>query len=232
MKKLAAVIAHWYAVRSPNLHQVIDAFRRGTMVPDEIIIWDNTGDLDPQYFPHASIITSPWNVGCKAKFLGALVSHGEYVFLTDNDVIVQRDTLAHMYETAIQYPSRAIWTLEGHVLGPDKSYRNSAYPTWERVSQLTHVDTLNCRTELIHRDTIKYLLQDILFDDSELAAHEDFLLAAAAKHHGYPCYVIPGNHEQGFTKIEEHGVGMSVTWGNAPKPEHYETRERLVKELF
>jgi GT2 family glycosyltransferase len=225
MKKLSAVIAHWYAERTGNLPKVIDAFRQSTLPPDEILIWDNTGKLNPDWYPNAEVLRSPWNIGCKAKFLGALVTHGEYVYLSDNDLIVQRDTLRHMMEFA---KPKVVLTLEGHVLGPDKIYRGSPEPRWDRVRGLTHVTTLNCRSELIHRDTIKFLLQDILFDDSLAAAHEDFQLAAAAHKHGVPCLVVPGNNEQGFTKIDECGVGMSIT----KQDEHYATRDALCKILF
>ncbi len=228
MKKLSAVIAHWYPQRTPNLHKLIEAFRSGTMVPDEILIWDNTRTLQRQFYPHAEILTPPWNGGCKSKFLGALVTNGEYVFMTDNDVIVQRDTLHHMYQYS--GPKR-ILTLEGHVLGPDKKYVGSYEPRWNTVTELTPVTTLNNRTELVHRDTIKFLMQDIPFDDSVRAQHEDFMLAAAAHKHGIACLVVPGNNEQGFTKIEEHGVGMSIV-GDRPRQEHYAIREQLCRELF
>ena len=228
MKKLGAVIAHWYDERTQNLQKVVEALYTSSMRPDEILIWDNTAKLNPDYFPHCHILRSPWNIGCKSKFLAALTTRCEYIFMTDNDITVQTQALEHMMSFANR---RVLLTLEGHVLGPDKSYRTSTEPRWNTVTELTYVDTLNCRTDLIHRDTLKYLLQDIPFDDSEQSLHEDFYLAAACHKHDIVTFVVPGAPGQGFDRLPEHGVGMSVI-GNNRKQSHYDMREALCKELF
>ncbi len=236
MPSLSAVIAHWYPERQRNLTTVVDALRTSTRSPEEILIWDNTGTLESQWFPHAAILRSPWNVGCKAKFLGALMCHGDYVFMTDNDIIVRPGTLAHMMDAA--QPDR-ILTLEGHYLHADHSYAHSEERRYDTVTTLSPVHTLNCRTDLIHRETLKRLLADIPFDDSPIAMHEDLWLAASAEKHHIAKLVVPGSDGQGFALISEQGVGMSIRkpgpqdnplyWSN---PQHYEDRERYCHQIF
>lgn len=205
---VSVVIAHWYPERERNLTRVVDAFWQGTQQPDEVLIWDNTGRLEPGYFPHAAVLRSPWNVGCKAKFLGALMCHSDYVYLSDNDLVVQADTIRHMLTFA--QPDR-ILTLEGHLLDSTRSYAASKTIQYNFVTTLSPVHTLNCRTDLLPRNLLKQLLPDIPFDDTTIAMHEDLWLAASAQKHNVPRLVVPGNTQQGFTRLSEHGVGMSVT---------------------
>src|SRR5688572_14351330 len=184
---LSVVVPHFFAAREPNLAILIEALRTGTRPPDEILIWNNDQPL-AKPLHHARLIQSPWNLGCKARFLGALAAVGDWILFQDNDVSARPGTVANLLRHAKQHPD-AILSLDGRAMDPGDDYRGSARVRGRRVSVVTPIDITLGRIELVSRVTLMRVLARFPFRDDTVM--DDLAFSQAAREVGVQCYVVP-----------------------------------------
>ena len=97
---ITAIVAHYWN-REGNLPLIVEALRGGTMVPKEIIIWDNTNHVGP--LKGAIVIRSEKAYGCQSDLPVAYFATTPYVFFQDNDLTVKPNTLEGMYRWIGQF---------------------------------------------------------------------------------------------------------------------------------
>lgn len=221
--RVSVVIPHYFAQREGNLTAIVEAHRTATRPPDEILIWNNDGPLSVSLHG-VRLIQSAWNLGCKARFLGALVAAGDWILFQDNDLAPERGGLENLCRWAERYPE-AIVSFEGRRVEP------AAYKSWKTIRgadkpRVQRIDITLGRMELIRRDVLMRLLAAFPFSDK--TEMDDLAFSVCARDLGVQCFVVPYVPGSGFVRLPEHGVGMSVTHRQAYLAE----RDRVVSEWF
>lgn len=220
---LSVVIPHYFVAREPNLPILIGALQSGSRPPDEILIWNNDAPLSSP-LAGARLIQSPWNLGCKARFLGALAALGEWILFQDNDVCARSGTVANLLRHGEHHPD-AILSLDGRVIGPEDDYRGSTRVRGRRVKAVTPIDITLGRMELIRRDVLMQVLARFPFRDDTVM--DDLAFSQAAREAGVPCCVVPCLPSEDVSNLDTHGVGLSITHRDAYFAERNRVTERL-----
>ncbi len=232
--RVSVVIPHYFAQREENLPTIVRSHVFASRPPDEILIWNNDKPLSvelDQGFTGAVImkaascrvIQSPWNLGCKARFLAALVAVGDWILFQDNDLTPEAGALEDLLAWAQKYPT-AILSFEGRRIQPNRPYRvwNSIRGLDQRKPQ--RIDITLGRMELVRRDVLMKILDVFPFrDDTEM---DDLAFSACARKLDVKCFAVPYTKGTGFVRLSEHGVGISVT----NRREYLEKRDRVVRE--
>lgn len=215
---ITAIIPHYFNQRASSLIAACDALMRGSVKPDEILVWNNDQPLGFT-MRDVSIIQSHRNLGPQARFLAALAAKGELIFFQDNDVAVQAETLRHLRDQYVQDPDEVCESLEGRRL-TDGRYRSS---TWFRPGlQEEGVDITLGRGELVHKGTVRQALQ--YFDwDSPM---DDLAFSFALRKLRVPIWVVPVAKAAGLTQLPEGGVGSRFD------EQHYQIRDQLCQQLW
>jgi Glycosyl transferase family 2 len=226
--RVSVVIPHYFAQREGNLTTIVEAYRAGTVAPDEIVIWNNDGPLSAA-LPNmhgVRLIQSAWNLGCKARFLGALVADpsSDWILFQDNDLAIERQGLETLIAGAGRHPD-GIVSFEGRRVEPGK------YKSWKTTRGADkprdqRIDITLGRMELVRRDVLMRLLA--LFPFSDKTEMDDLAFSVCARDAGVKCFVVPYGPGTGFVRLSEHGVGMSVTH----RQEYLKERDRVVSEWF
>lgn len=225
--KLSVVIPAFYPERKDNLSAIVMALQVSTASPDEIIIWNN-GPVEAietvRHLSAVQIIQAPRNFGCKARFLAAMCAQGDYVLFHDDDLMVEECTIENMLDWA---SSDSIIALNGRKLVKHAPYAAAMVIDGSCLQAPMIIDVSNGRLELVDRDAVQKLLPYVPFTDG--AVHDDILFSHAAEQHDMQCAVIPYGENEGFIDLENYGVGSCVGVNMA---QHYNERNKLVKELF
>lgn len=230
---VTAVIPHWYEERTPALRSAVDALRNGTIIPDEILIWDNTNRLG-QTFTHSpvSIIASPKNIGPKARFLAALMAETDYVFFQDNDMVVETETIANLVSYAEAEGEGAIFTLEGRRADPSKPYRHWPKVYGHGLTGSVYVAISLGRGELVRRDRLPQILKyfpwepTTMFDDLHFSWAVRQAAYWAVPQAAYPIIVVPS--VKGVSDLRDLHTGV----GLCTEPGYYERRDQVAQSLF
>lgn len=224
MSSVSVIIPHYYKERERNLLQITDALYRGTVRPDEIIIWNNDSPFDPMFIQGmmVDVIQSHRNVGCQGRFIAALTARSDYVIFQDNDVMVQQNTIENLLRWSY---FGGVITLDGRTVSPGEGYKKSVlYTTGPEMKAPIKVDMSLGHMEMVGRKLLYSILSNFPFD--ETTEMEDLYFSAACKLLGVPIHVVPSNHGAGLVALSMGGVGSCLTDG------HYDKRDAICKEIF
>ncbi len=216
---LSAVIPHFYAARVRHLHALIASLRAGSLVPDEIIVWNNDRPMGESAPLGVEMIQSPRNVGAQARFLAALMARGDDVLFLDNDLVLKPETVAQMRIAMRALDGQTMVTLQGYDIPPGGRYTAKRKVRTGIVTVPERVTVSLGRAELVRRVTLLRLLSDWPCD--ETSAMDDLWLSAAAHRHGVPMWVGPTD---GYTDAP-------VQDGYERRPGHYDERDRVFQYL-
>jgi hypothetical protein len=220
--RITAIIPHFFTERLRNLSMAIESLRASAPTPPiEILVWNNDVPLMPGIADGASVIQSPRNIGCQARFLAALMARGDYVLFQDNDLRVQRRTLENMAAWAEHIPNSII-SLDGYAIPVGAGY--GARRAVSGVTEPERISVTLGRLELMERALLLRLLADFPYGDG--ARMDDLELSAAAARAGIECWVVPTGADSGYVNLPTGGVGACLT------PDHYEERDRVYRRLF
>lgn len=222
--RVSVVIPHYFAKREPNLRTIVAAHQASTRPPDEIVIWNNDAPLTTP-IDGARVIQSPWNLGCKARFLAALVTVGDWILFQDNDLMPEPAGLENLLRWSKDYP-RSILSFEGRRINSELPYRMWKSIRGSGINKPTRIDITLGRMELVRRDVLMMLLAAFPFRDS--TDMDDLAFSVCARTLGTKCFVVPYAEDgaNGFVKLDECGVGMSIT----KRKEYLADRDRCVRE--
>lgn len=218
---ITAIIPHYFNQRASSLIRACDALMRGTVKPDEVLVWNN--DLPLGFtMPGVDVIQSHRNVGPQARFLAALgLARGQYVFFQDNDVAVERRTLEHLRHEIDDDPDHILASLEGRRL-TDGRYRSSI---WLRPGvRRERADISLGRGEMIRRER----LEDVLahFPWASTPMMDDLVFSRCLARTETPIWVVPAASEVGLVQLPEYQVGARF------EERHYQTRDLLCRQYW
>lgn len=220
---VSVVVPHYFAAREPNLAILIAALRTGTRPPDEILIWNNDRPLT-RPLSGARLIQSAWNIGCKARFLGAFAAIGDWILFQDNDVTARPGTVANLLRHAAKHPD-AILSLDGRAIVDGEDYRGSNRVRGRRVKTVTPIDITLGRMELVRREVLMRVLARFPFRDNTVM--DDLAFSQAAREAGVQCCVVPCTPHEDVSNLPTYDVGLSITHRN----EYYAERNRVTDAL-
>lgn len=189
--RISVIIPHYFAVRAPNLLRIAADLRKSSVVPHEVLLWNNES---PKSLPDLSqsgmtVIQADHNHGCQARLLAAKQATGDYLFFTDNDTTVEKYTLASLVAQAEKFPG-AIVTLEGRACRPAPE----SYVRWPKFRGHSlyapqRVAMSLGRGELVPMPIAQRMLARFPFGPPDLM--DDLWWSACAAWEGVEIYVVP-----------------------------------------
>lgn len=204
MVTISVVIPHYWAERRVNIPQVVAALREGECIPDEIIIWNNEEPFKINE-PSTYVVQSPFNLGCKARFLGAMVARSEYILFMDNDVFVKRHTLRDLQHWAGKL--EGIVSFCGRQLTEGMSYFDGrSLVSGHLLIAPTAVDVAMGQCELVKKSVVNKMLGDLPFEATNV--NDDMWFSVVAKEHGIMRWVVPFVAGESGFEVRDRGVGM------------------------
>lgn len=221
--KVSVVIPHYFTVRNSNLPVLVDALQSGTRPPDEIVIWNNDAPL-PFTLPGVRVMQSPWNLHCKARFIAAIAAVGDVLVFQDNDVSARPGTLAQLLKWHREMPE-AILSMDGRRVRHGEAYSEAERVRSVKLTAPERIEITLGRMELMSRETMMRVLARFPWRDDTIM--DDLAFSYAAAEDGVPCYVVPCGRDQDVTKLNTHGVGLSVTHKEA----YFAERDRVCQAL-
>lgn len=209
---ITAIIPHFWTSRDADLPRIVAALRDASVVPEAIIIWNNTERAIG--VPGADVINAGRNWGIAARYAAAYLARTEYVLFQDNDVLVQPMTLEAMLRELKKWPGDVSIELQGRMLGnPPNAYATSTYLT--NIDR--GVDIGLSRLSLMRRATAMKLAAvippDVQDDDIWTSRHVSVRL-------------IPYGAASGWINLPE-SEGLSLDVGA-----HIARRDALVRQLW
>jgi hypothetical protein len=220
--RLSTVIVHFYQERMYNLQVIVDSLLAGTVVPEEIIIWNNGPERLPLVIKGGPvIIESSRNLGAQARFIAALAARGERVLFLDNDIAVRETTVDNLLYWSGQLGG--VVTLEGRKRVGD------TYSKWPKLygHGLSHPEKVFLslgRGELVSQVVLQRVLSTFPF--GEKTVMDDLAFSACCERHGVPIVVVPcvKGHSD-LADLPMGGVGLCKT------PGFNEERTRVAYEI-
>jgi hypothetical protein len=205
--RLTAIIPHFYWERTGNLRTIVDSLRSGTVVPEEIIVWNN--ERDPVTIAGAFVVQSPRNIGAKARLLAAVMARGERVLFLDNDIAVRRRTVENLLSWSCRHWERpTVVTLEGR----ERPFSGAPYSRWPKVygrglREPAPVFLSLGRGEMLRRRDLLAVLPGFPFEDSTVM--DDLWLSECFFRHEMSVVVVPCvPGESDLEDLPMGGVGL------------------------
>lgn len=206
--RVSLVIPHFYTVRTPHLRRIAADFRRQTVPPSEIIVWNNEA---AQTLPDLTgtgmrVIQADHNVGCQARILAAQQAVGDFVLFMDNDTTGEPGLIANLLGWAAKYPG-AIVTLEGRLALPAPApYRRWPKYRGKHLMIPQAVSLSLGRGELVPAALIPRLVTHFPFGPVDTM--DDLWWSACAAWEHVPIYVVPSRRGlSSLLNLPEHGTG-------------------------
>ena len=213
---LTAILLRYWTERDENFETIITDLRAGSVVPDRIVLWDQSNapplDLD------VDTIRSPLNFGIQVVYAAATLFPGDSFLFLDDDLTVGPLTVACLQRYACptrvvgmrgllgDWPNNRVW--------PNHDYRS------ERLYAPVPCDWLIGRITLIGWQAIlRYLTVAAKFTDPFC---EDTVMGAVND-----CIIVPANSDEMYRDLSEHGVGLEHVDDDA----YYAMRYRTLRTL-
>ncbi|GBD25140.1 N-acetylglucosaminyl-diphospho-decaprenol L-rhamnosyltransferase [bacterium HR30] len=238
--KVAVVVVNWNG--NEDTLQCVESLERVDYPNVEIIVVDNGSRIDPTpvlqaRFPTVKCLRLPRNLGFtggnNAGIRYALDAGAQYVFVLNNDTVVEPDVLSKAVQVAEQDPRIAavgvkilawddpsrIWVAYGYVTFRQGLVRLVGYycPDDFRFNQERDVEWVPGTAMLLRRQA----LEDVgLFDDAYFAYHEDVDWCTTARRKGYRIVFAPAGrilHKghgssggRGYVSIRQYLAGRNM----------------------
>lgn len=226
--RVSVVLLAYYPERFENLRRIVALHQASACVPDEILIWDNSGTC-PE-IPGAHLLRSPRNLGCQARFLAGVAASSELVVFQDDDIALERFTLSNL----LLWEGRLRREGTTPIVGLDSRIRTpgeSRYKRWNRVSG-RHFNapkraTVTQHTYAMSKGVLSRLLRHFPWNLASARTFDCLWLSWCAEVEGVPFYVVPYGSMEGETLLDTCGVGISHD-----KTVHYAAADAAVAEIW
>lgn len=205
-----AIVQHYYPERREYLDDIIASIREAS--PSEIIIWDNSTTLHAPELG-ATVIRSSRNT-LLGRYAAALVAETDIVYIQDDDLVVEPETIRCLVETAAEARD-AIHGISGCNLSKD--YPETPYSKARWVNQGS-VDVVMGRAFACSRSALSAGLSKILHEGVVPGRSDDIWFSMQTR-----AFVIPNAT---FTNLDERGIGLSHD------PQHLSERDAMARRLL
>ena len=201
-----SVILNCYK-RGHTLPLQLEALKKQSVTPKEILIWQNQGDCKPfqPIDPNAGdclTAVSNYNWGVWARFAYALNSTGDFVCIFDDDTIPQKNWLKNCLDTYNK--QRGVLGTIG-VIFKDLHYQNYQRWGWANPnSKIEQVDIVG-HSWFFDREMLSAFWRECDVPFHTLSGEDVHLSYSVQKYLGLNTYVPP------------HPVDDKSLWGSAPE---------------
>ena len=222
---LTVVINAYWQSRFKNIPIIIESLNSGSVEPDEIIIFNNSG-MKINGIDGYTQIVSDRNFGYRASYTSALLTNSDYYLSMDDDFAVEKNTIENLIKHGWgeSVHTNVVLGLWGKNI--QDNYRSGENIYARDITELTKTDLLVGRGMIVFdREALVNMIkleQRLLFYNAEwdYSREQDILISMANQ-----SYVIPAGKDQQTVDLGEHGVGYNREGG------HYELRNNLVKTI-
>ena len=223
MNVTGIILAH-YKEREANLKRIVDDLLDGTVKPERIIMFIDNQEIEFED-DRVTIIRSSKHFLPGIRFAVGLTCETDYCFFIDDDLSVQKETLANFTDYATKRPF-SILGLEGSILGhTDAPYSNDL--SIPRGNKLVEVDVI-IRTYFVPLEMLVagFHLRT-MYPDLPRRSLDDVFLSLGNKYlNREKNYVIPVDGDTDLIELPDGGVGQSYNG------EHYENKNIVCRFLM
>ena len=210
--EITAIITHWYPERTKYLRGIIDALKAGSVVPDEIIIFNNLPE--PLDFKDVTVINSNHNFSTLAKQFCAVAAKNKCILFQDNDLMVGRDTVKELYEFYLKNKDCFVGKWGKRMAAGDKPYSEG-----QNIAE-GEVDVVAGALNMCGRELVIQALTDREKYKQDIWRVEDIAMSFSNTKRGGKNYAL--NVE--VVELPEENIGL---WH---EPEHFIIRDKFVKD--
>lgn len=227
MKITAFILAH-YKQREDNLKRIIDDLLKGSLKPEQIVVFIDNPEIDFED-KRAIIIRSNKPFLPKVRFALGSYFETDYCFFIDDDLTVRKDSLSNFkFYANKDQDKKAIYGVRGSILADTKNpYADDTSIKQGDVDELTEVDVV-LRSYFVPRGSIPYgILLQSYNPDLPSEYLDDVYLSLGNKYlNRGKNYVIPVDETCKLDQLNEGGVGQSISG------KHYENRNKVCRILM
>lgn len=206
MRKITAVVLHYYSERTQNVKRIITDLKAGSRPPDKIIVFNNNPTMD--FRSDVTVINSSENFWTRAKYITCLLQPSDYYLLLDDDITVGNESLSHFELLAVSNNDDFCTSSEGLIEDP-KKYTRGQFIREREIEKPTQVDwfcgslifcSFNAIIKLLEAET-KVRLPDKKY----LFEGDDILMGIANQ----PIFIYPARGDEICHNISENGVNLA-----------------------
>ncbi len=230
--KITAVVVTFWKKRRGNVDVIVQSLIDSSRPPDHIIIWNN-GEIPyglgnyRATKTHLTVINSPYNFECRAKFVAAQLVHADYYIMCDDDTAVGPRTIEKLTDEAVRLtaPGKLFVTgFWGVKLNKD-SFMTGAIIQPNYLDRPKAVDAFHGRVMVMNSEALaKTLSLEALVRDKWPTEGDD-LIAGMANQPG--SWVIPLDKPgEPFVELSEHGEAMQYAEG------YFEMRDEFCLDVI
>ena len=200
---MVTVVLNGYK-RGQHLSQQLEAVKKQTLRPKEIMLWQNAGeDFDPQIAGKTTWASCNKNFGVWARFAYALNAKTEYVCVFDDDTIPGKRWLENCYET-IQKHEGLLGTI-GVVYHTPNSYHPMNRIGWAEPNEKTERVDIVGHAWFFKREWLSTFWRELPEENHPMIVGEDMHFSVMLqKYLGLNTYVPP------------HPKDNKDLWGSLP----------------
>ena len=200
---MVTVVLNGYK-RGQHLAQQLEAVKKQTLRPKEIMLWQNAGeDFDPQIAGKTTWASCNKNFGVWARFAYALNAKTEYVCVFDDDTIPGKKWLENCYET-IQKHEGLLGTI-GVVYHTPNSYHPMNRIGWAEPNEKTERVDIVGHAWFFKREWLSTFWRELPEENHPMIVGEDMHFSVMLqKYLGLNTYVPP------------HPKDNKELWGSLP----------------
>lgn len=201
-EKITAILLSWR--RIANLGRIIDELQRTPLIA-EIMLWNNNPEVRLD-FPGVTVINSPRNFLCPARYCLAPLAAHDLIWFQDDDLLIKRAQIETVYSVYADDPGRIYGIMgRGIVNG-----LYSADPVYGEC------DLVLGQAMLFHRRLLHHAFEPLGSLPPDLA-EDDIIFSLATPRRPFAVDVSP---------IEDLGSDdEAALWR---RPDHFERRQRAV----
>jgi hypothetical protein len=200
--KITAILLSWR--RLPNMGRIIEELRRTPLIA-EIMLWNNNPEVRLE-FPGVTVINSPRNFGCPARYCLAPLAAHDLIWFQDDDLLLRRTQIEAVHAAYTADTSR-IYGIMGRDL---VNGLYSADPVYGEC------DIVLGQAMLFHRRLLHHAFEPLGSLPAGLA-EDDIIFCMAAPRRPVAVDVSP---------IEDLGSDDEVALWR--RPDHFPARQRAV----
>ena len=213
---ISAVLLAHFPERKDHIERIVKDLQAGTRKPDEIIVFVDNPEFDLSGLEGVRLIKSDTSFPVTARLHAASFASSSHVFLMDCDQTVEKETLEHMEEYAIQKPYSVLGFEGSRLKDTNNPYTDGI--TINKGDELVLADMIIrswfCAKPIIALGIYMHELNRQELGDKY---NDDILICLSnrimSKHSNW---VIPHIEGKGLKELGDGGVGQSRTSGHYP----------------